>query len=207
LGASNNVLPNNELVKPPYPDKFLGGRGQDIAKFCDSENGGIALNNPTKGLNYQVWQTRIINPYTSFSSVLLRAQNLAEFELLQHPYLCDFSFSFDVNMQLAYAYTVYIDYKKHSYFTYYDTKLNDFHTIYLKDVYTPRVAFDDKRSSDNFNISDVVLAYIKNNQLFVRYSRDRYLIEYHLQDEEPTTYIEKIGMNAKQRFQILRQVD
>jgi len=201
------MLPNNKLELRPYPAEFLGPRGQELAKFTDAEFGGVAINNPLQGLQYQAWNARLINSYSAISKVLLRADNLAEFEFFALPYLCDFGFSFDVNMQPAYAYTTCINYVKNSYFTFYDTKTNKFLTLDLGRAYTPRVSLDDKRFNDGFSKTDVILAYVKNKQLFIRQSRDRYLKEYHLKDDGKTIGLEKIGMNVKQRFQFLRLVD
>lgn len=86
---------------------------------------------------------------------------------------------------------------------YYDATLSDMTTRVFPNTSNPRLSLDDKRK---FNIanSDVIFAYIKDNNLYYRVQRERYDIE-HLVEVDRDRFtgeilLEKIGMDINNRF-------
>ena len=55
------MLPQNTLSTEPVPAVFEGGRALPVRNEVDYELGGVALNDPSKGLLHQMWRARIIN--------------------------------------------------------------------------------------------------------------------------------------------------
>ena len=66
-------------------------------------------------------------------------------------------------------------------------------------VQNPRVSLDDKRAFNTAN-SDVIFAYINNDQLCCRYQRERYGTEHVLHQLPPNAKLGKIGMGTTNRF-------
>jgi hypothetical protein len=66
-------------------------------------------------------------------------------------------------------------------------------------VQNPRVSLDDKRGCSIAN-SDVIFAYITNDQLCCRYQRERYGVEHVLHQLPVKTKLVKIGMGTANRF-------
>ncbi|MCO1337134.1 hypothetical protein MO867_22680, partial [Microbulbifer sp. OS29] len=69
-------------------------------------------------------------------------------------------------------------------------------------IITPRLTLDDKRSTQT-SASDVIFAYLNNGHLYYRQQRDRYEIEYRLQENVNSPGLIKIGMNRQFRLQFL----
>lgn len=166
----------------------------------DHEDGGIALNDSSKGMLYQRWRARLFDSRTEHSVVKLSAPNTPEFVILEAPNISEISFTFDRNMRLVLAY-VQAGVAKMSW---YDTLLPGQVTTTLGEgIITPRVSLDDKRDSQS-SIADVILAYIRDGNLYYRQQRDRYQIERLL--KTGVKPLIKIGMGRGMRFQFMSQL-
>jgi len=188
---------NNRLHTAPVA-RFLGARATIITRLKDYDDGGIALNNPTQGLRMQTWHAWLQEPYLEASKIIFKPNYGNSFVVFEASNLAGFSFSFDVNMQPVIAYSILND---QCYIRFYSTVINDFDILPIGKVITPCVALDDRRAiaSSNYLNSDVIVAYVKDNNLYCRFSRDRYSIENFLWSGVPP--LKKIGMNEKRRFQ------
>jgi len=185
------AFPNDVLSSVTYSAPFRGARNNSITHLRDYEDGGIALNDPSQGLEYQQWHARLIN-----NQVLVTAPNTAEFVLFSESGLEEISLAFDQNMRYCLAYVQSGQAKM----KWYDTTVGNFSTLTLPSgSITPRVALDDKRSSQLGN-SDIILAYVRDCNLYFRKQRDRFLIEYLLSSNVGYGLM-KVGMNTLQRFQ------
>lgn len=178
------------LSATPVPGPFLPPDNIDPTGLEDREMGGIALNNPSAGLQYQVWRG-----YYEGGWIVLAPQNGAPIPLLQIPGVTALSFTFDQNMAPTICYVQGID----TYLYWYDTSINGYATTYFENAISPHVALDDKRESQS-GASDVIFAYIKNNNLYFRAQRDRYEVEY-LRASDVDALIVQMGMSTRNRFQ------
>ncbi|MCI4435265.1 MAG: hypothetical protein JHC33_00450 [Ignisphaera sp.] len=184
----------NALSIITLPGTFLGARNLSVTKEVDFEDGGFAIGSAVDGWFYQIWSARISIDKTQ---ILLSAPNTPEFVALSGLVNCtEVSFTFDQNMRYQIAY-VENDSAK---FYWYDTTIPGYTTTIYGNTYkTPRVALDDKRQLETIN-NDIILAYTRSNNLYMRRERDRYTIEYLLKIGVPAE-LEKIGMNTQLRFQ------
>lgn len=170
------MLPDNVLSTTPTPSRFFGARAGATSKTVDYEDGGIALNDPSMGLLYQRWRARLFNAGQANSYVVLDARDVPEFVWMTVPDMTEISFSFDANMQPTVAYVA----NGQAYLNWFDSIASDYVTTTLAaDVKTPRVSMDDKRlvGSQGYQLSDVILAYVRGGNLYYRQQRDRYQVE------------------------------
>ena len=158
--------------------------------------GGVGLNDPSMGLQYQVWtldyvggQVRITAPNQAAPTVLFEAEDITEVSL-----------AFDQNMRPFVAYVQNGEAK----FYCWDTATSSvaFTTLPTGSV-TPKACLDDKRQTQTV-LSDIILAYMRDKALYMRKQRDRYQIEYLLADNLDAKLV-KLGMTDKNRVQFKLQ--
>lgn len=198
------MMPDNVLSSQVIASRFMGAKSLSVSKTVDYEDGGIGIQDLSEGLMYQRWRARLFRAGTDESYVMLDALSVPEFTILEAPYLTEVSFSFDQTMRPAIAY-VQNDVAK---LWWYDTAIPGMVTTEIGEgVITPRITFDDKRyiGSMGYQTSDLILAYVKNNNLYFRQQRDRFLVEYLL--EEGVTPLIKIGLNRGLRLQFMHASD
>lgn len=197
------ALPLNILSSISVPARFSGARAGATSKTIDYEDGGVAIQDASKGLLYQRWRARLFNSGKVDAHVVLDAREVPEFVWLTVPYMTEISFSFDANMRPVIAYVA----NGQAYLNWYDSVPNDYVTTALDaGVITPRVSLDDKRdiASNGYQLSDVILGYVRGGNLYYRQQRDRYTIERLL-----TTNVKpliRIGFNRGLRFQFMTEV-
>lgn len=197
------ALPDNVLSSSPAPARFFGSRGLSISGIVDYEDGGIAIQDPSEGLLYQRWKALLYRPGEADSFVTLSAPEVPTFTLLELPGLTEISISFDQNMNPCLAY-VQDDVAKIYWFD--STVAEMVVTEIGAGVTTPRVSMDDKRfiASNGYQLSDVILGYIRDGDLYYRQLRDRFTIERLLQTG--VNPLIKIGFSRGLRLQFMSEV-
>lgn len=183
------MIPDYKLSSVSLVDDIVGGRSGHVSNHYDCEDGGIALNDPSEGKDYQVWEGELLN-----GDIILTSPS-TEPEIVYSAYgLTEFSFSFDQNMKpvLSFMQNGECKYRWH------DSSIGDYRITIIKDAISPKVFLDDKRITQEAS-SDIILAYIKSRALYFRLQRDRFEIEYLLKDNVARLF--KIGMNRKWRIQ------
>ncbi len=196
-------MPDNELSTTPRPARFFGARAGATSKTIDYEDGGKGIQDTSEGLLYQKWRARLFNAGKTDAHVLLDAREVPEFVWLTVPGMTEISFTFDASMRPTVAYVA----GGQAYLSWFDSVENAYVTTALAaNVITPRVSMDDKRyvGSNGYQVSDVILAYIRNGNLYYRQQRDRYTIERLL--ETGVTPLIKIGINRGLRLQFMHEV-
>jgi hypothetical protein len=190
------MLPDNAPSSTPVPAIFVGARAGAISKKVDYEDGPIALQDPSAGLLYQRWKSRIFG-----DDVLLSAPNTEEFVILTAPGITEFSLTFDQNGRQVISYVQ----SGISKLFWFDSVGGGFVTTAYGPTYlNPRVTLDDKRflGSTGYQTSDVIFAYVRDGSLYWRQQRDRFLIEYLWEANVPAGLI-KIGFNRQLRLQAM----
>jgi hypothetical protein len=160
------------------------------------EIGGIALQDPSQGLLYQIWTAEIIG-----SDVVIYAEHVAQSLLFTAAGVTEISLTFDQNMNPFVAFIQDGQPK----FWWFDTVVSQqiFSNLPAGSL-SPRAVLDDKRPLQN-GTSDIILAYVRDGYLFFRMQRDRYGIEYLLKAGIGGT-VALLGMNDVWRLQFLMDI-
>lgn len=164
------AIPQNLFSSKILEAPYIGGRALPVRDITDYETGGVAVNDPSEGLQYQIWRARILE---NNSIIVLDAENIPEFTIIQGANITEVSLTFDSNMNPAIAY-VEDGLPK---FYWFDTLAGMQVTTDYPGIVTPRVSLDDKRPMQSA-IRDVIFTYIRDGQVYYRQQRDRYTIEY-----------------------------
>lgn len=198
------MIPNNptlrdqqELAAPfIYPDNIAA-----LDYLTDFEMGPVASQDPSLGINYQVWkgywdesdETAYIHPLDSPEGLV---------PLFQEEDVENFTFTFDSNGRWTAAVRKSDDTVK---FHWYDTTLEDYTVTQYSGIVSLKLAHDDKRDRQVLNgATDVILTYLTTSgQLKWRIQRDRYGTEYTYSGQQfsPQHIITHFGMNTHNRLQ------
>lgn len=197
-------MPGNQFSQRLIYGDFLSPDNLPTDGTIAYELGGIGLDDPFAGLQYQVWTAQILNPRKSNSFVVISAPNTPQQTLFSFSGISQISLAFDQNMTPAIAFTA----QGIAYLWWYDATVPGYVFFQLpNNSHSPNVTLDDKRqlSLDN-SFSDIILAYLRDQVLYFRQLRDRFTVEYTLLTN--ITYhnaqLYKIGMCSTDRllFQI-----
>ena len=188
-------LPQNQLSSEPLPGYYLGARAQVFPDYIDYMDGGAGIQDPSLGLDYQIWTAEIVSDVIA-DSIVLSAPTWPADDVYSGQDITEVSLAFDQNMQICIAFVEQGVAK----LLWYDTTVSGLTVTTLgADVVNPKVALDDSRQF-NRSASDVILSYIKGGALYYRQQRDRYGVERQL-SSGPWIGLERIGMGSTLRFQ------
>jgi len=187
------MLPDYVLSTESQYSRIIGARGHAGLLTKDYEDGGIDIQDTSKGLLYQEWTARISDDKTE---ILISAKNKAEYTFLTGANITEVSLTFDQNMNPCVAYVE----NEISKFYWFDASLPAYDTIII-DGSTPKIFLDDKRFSQGAN-SDILMFYLRNENLYHRMQRDRFLVEYLLASGVHSELISVVGMGKDWRVQI-----
>ena len=157
------------------------------------ESGGVGLSDTSQGLMSHVWRA-----WTDSKAVYIQRGDLPQDTvktLLAALNITELDLTFDQSMRPVLTYVSGGIAKLY----WYDTVSQSQTITDFPNFQNPRVSLDDKRAFNTAN-SDVIFAYINNDQLCCRYQRERYGIEHVLQQLPPKTQLAKIGMGTTNRF-------
>ncbi len=188
------MMPDNLPSSQVISARYTGARGRATTRTIDYEDGGIAVQDTSQGLLYQLWRARLI---IDTGAVILDAPEVPEFTLLTLPGTTEISFTWDQNMRPCMAFVQDGQAKLY----WYDSSVAAQVTTNLAaDVVSPRVCLDDKRPSQQ-QISDIILAYKRGDNLYWRMQRERFLTERLWQTGVPPGPLIKLGLNRQLRLQ------
>ena len=198
------MLPGQVLSSTNRPAPFAAPR--DIAVLCQDrpncgdpsvhdpldnyELGGVALNDSSQGMLVKIWRGQLVG-----DSIVLSADDVAPAAIVTEPGIEEFQFTFDQNMRPAVCYVA----DGVSKFYWFDALTQSAVTTVYGATYSHlRCAQDDKRFLQGGS-SDIILAYVRSENLYFRAQRDRFLVEYLL--AEGIEQLVQVGMNTELRFQ------
>jgi hypothetical protein len=197
------MIPSNRLSSVAlYADFYPPDDIDPPNSLTDYEIGGQALNDPSAGLRDRVW-TVVAD---EAGVVRLSAPSVFETAIFTAPGITEISLTFDQNMRPFFAFVQNGQAK----FRWYDTVLgaNRITDLSPADRW-PKVSIDDKRqSATEQGMSDVILAYVRDGQLYFRQQRDRFEVERHLDGTAagfpvvPGRLL-RVGMNRENRLQFM----
>lgn len=181
-----------------YPD-YLYTDG-----LVDYELGGKGLSDASTGLMVQVWTATLVGvPGEAGTSVHVSAPNTPDTLLFQRDGITEISLAFDQNMKPFIAFVA----AGQATFWWYDATLpGQKFTDLPVGSSSPKCTLDDKRNLQTLaGTSDILITYIKDDNLYYREQRDRYTIEYLLKADLSTLLLAprvgKLAMANKERVQ------
>lgn len=172
---------------------LLSPRNKDYALTESWEQGGVGLSDTSQGLVSHIWRA-----WTDSKAIYIQRSDLPKDTaktLLAAPNITEVDLAFDQNMRPVLVYVSGGIAKLY----WYDTVSQSQTITDFPNVQNPRVSLDDKRGFNTAN-SDVIFAYINNDQLCCRYQRERYGVEHVLHQLPPNAKLGKIGMGTTNRF-------
>ena len=162
---------------------------------CDYEDGPIYLQDASRGLQHQIWRARIVA-----DTVYLTSPTTPETPILTVRGIKSVSLAFDQNARHLLTYLL----GNEVWLYWYDPVIQGYtHTLFETGADSPRVTLDDKRELQR-DSSEVILAYVKNGNLYYRGQRDRYQIPYLLQSGVAGRLM-RVGLNSHYRLQFIFQ--
>lgn len=187
------MIPNHLKSTRPVPAQFLPPRAERKLPLSEKSYGGTAIADANAGMRVQIWQFLIDS-----NNVVVDSPLTGRIVLFNKPNIVELSGCFTNSMRPVVAYTLA---NGSAEFYWFDTTINNYTTTVLPAGSSNlRVALDDDRISQ-LSTADVVLAYVRNGNLYWREQRDRYTVEY-LFDAVPAGYrLYQIGMNVVGRMQ------
>jgi hypothetical protein len=187
------MLPDGVLSSIPQPAPIIGAKAKAGTNKLDFEDGPIALNDPSQGLMIQEWT----GVSTDTGVFLFTATLPPEYVLIANA-IQEISFTFDQNGRPVVGYLQYGLMK----LQWFDASAGmQVITTFTSGNISPKVFLDDKRTTQSGN-SDILLGYIRNENLYYRQQRDRFLIEYLLATQVRGR-LERLGMGRNLRVQFV----
>lgn len=196
------MLPETRLSSQAVLADFKSADAIDPQKLQDFEQGGVAIGDPTQGLNVQLWELRVlgdtvrVRPYPDgvYTSLFTEAG------------IQEIALSFDQNMNPTVAYRSAGLCK----LRWYDPTpgKQKFVTTGFPGVRDLRICLDDKRE-ERRDFSDILIFYLKDDptrqpqRIFMRAQRDRYGVEYTVGNlPVGANALHRVGMSMNQRLRV-----
>ena len=196
MSLPNSGIPSSPSIPSAFEYSLFSGF--TVTDTEDYELGGVAIQDPSQGYYVKIWRGRISH---GGRYLLIGSEDTPDtmwYDSGGFGRLTEVSLAFDQNMRPILAF-VEAGVAK---FQWYDTAIEQQVVTTLdSDVRNPRVSMDEKRA-DFGTTNDVILSYLRGQNLYVRVGRDRYTVEYLIQSGIPEDYfLYKTGMNLGLRFQ------
>lgn len=172
-----------------YPDNLVTSATRDY------EMGGIALSDPSRGLQYQPWEFWLVPPNEVRCKPLNDSGDGIPL-IATSGEITSISGTFDRNMRPCVAYTEQGTAK----LWWYDSVPAMMVVTAFPGATQPRVAHDDKRDGSAAT-SDIILAYVMDGVLYTREQRDRFELEYLTATGLDGMQLKNFGMTNRLRLQ------
>lgn len=188
------MLPEDRLSSVAISADFLPPDDQGVGPLLDWERGGVALNDPSQGLNVRVWKC-----FVTGADVAVQADSDPATVIFSQAGITALSFCFDQNMRPCVTYET----PSGVFLRWYDSAVPGYvTTAWGPTLRSPRVTLDDKRLTQFALKSDIIFGYIRGEFLCYRQQRDRFNTERVLQGGVGTSLkLNNVGMNRVLRLQ------
>lgn len=185
------MLPNNAVTTPAYPGKFLAPYDLPASATSRACRGGIALNDASKGRDYQNWYVWWDTGVAYFGPATVPLVATGSLAL---PGILQLSMAFDNNMNPILAWTDSVG----AHIRYFSGTTSSYVVIDIPGATSCLVAVDDNRAFYNA-ASDIIFAYTLSTGLWFRYQRQNYTVA--MQASTSTRKLLRMGMTNQHRFQ------
>lgn len=193
------MIPEKRFSTTAIVAQYLAADDMPRRKLRDYEQGGIAIGDPTQGLQVQTWECYMLG-----DEVRVRPDpNGTPFICFNAPGTTKLSLAFDQNMRPVITFVVGGLTK----LWWYDPVIAEMTFTSYPGTKDPVVLLDDKRDGQR-DFSDVLFFYMKTGDaspaLYMRAQRDRYGVEYAIGDfPAGTTTLINAGMTKNGRLKFL----
>lgn len=187
------MIPENRLSDIDRSSQFSFQVRHPNELLVDYELGGVGLSDPSQGLLVQQWTLRYEG-----GDFLLSAENVPETLLFSRPGVVQIGLAFDNNMAPFVAFEDAGGVAYH----WFDPQQGQFViSDYLPaGSHSPCCTLDEKRELlDSWR--DIILAYLRDGNLYYRQQRDNYGTERLLTDEYDLTRLSAVGKNRQNSLQ------
>lgn len=182
------MIPDGKLSTVPVAAEFLTPLRR--SSHTDYEWGGVALRDTSQGLQKYMWVSEYRNGVLYLSNGVDAPVPVVTSSGITHH-----SFAFDQNMNPCVVYNK----GSQTWFYWYNSLIGEQETMLLDEYMEyPQVSLDDHRPQQTGN-SDIILAYTREDNLYYRLQRERYLQE-HFLETSPRMRLTQIGMTKNLRF-------
>lgn len=192
------MIPEHRLsTTPQYAPYRYGDSIEPPNDLTDYEMGGIALSDPTQGLEVQLW---VAQCDAETGVITLEAPLVTPTVIFTAPGTTEINFCFDQNMRPFFAYVQNGQAK----YRWFDTVTGQNEIVSLGATdHSPRCCMDDKRPYQTaLGTNDIILAYVRDSNLYFREQRDRLGTEYLLKTGVQGRFL-RMGMNRGLRLQFM----
>ncbi len=189
------AMPENTFSDPPVPAAFLPPDDRvRLNLLIDYELGGIALGDPSQGLQVQVWECRV-----AAGMIQVSVEGSGTWaDVIGDADITEVSLAFDQNMRPTVSYMAGGVAKLY----WYNADIAAYMTSTFPGAVSPVVMLDDKREME-IGLNDILLFYIADGRVMHRLQRERFLIEYNLAPVPAgSTRIQRAGMTVGNRVQV-----
>lgn len=171
---------------PPFTLTF-----DDLTSYC---YGGVAINDASYGLLNATWKARLDG-----DKVYLTKLPNSEILYYTHSEEADsISLSFDNNMSPILVFGI----GNKAVIRFYDSGISGFTIQEIENVRSPKGTIDYFWETYGLDIRDTIVGYIRNdnNMLCYRRSRDRYLMEFEVQQVYSQSILRRVAVTTDKRF-------
>jgi hypothetical protein len=191
------AIPGNRLSTTPILGAYLSPYDREMGPFLDYEQGGIALDDPSQGLQVQVWR---LDYAASNGDFLVTPESFGSPSVqYTDPGAIVTSLAFDQSMRVVLAWIKDGD----VFLRWFDPLPNMTVISNFGPAQDARVLLDDPRELQTIaGSSDVLLFYVRGGRIYYRQQRDRFTIERELGAFiNPNALIVKYGRTNRLRIQ------
>jgi len=188
------MLPENRLSTDPIIQDYLPPDDEVYPSTISTSLGGDELFSTGQNFLEKTW---IAKYNKDTEEVTIESDEDAPIVLFEEPNITEISLAFDQNMRPTLA-LIQNDVGKLWWF---DPQQNDQVFTDYPDIKNPRIILDDKRPW-GIGSSDILFFYIRDDNLYYRQQRDRYLDEYLLKENLEGKTLWRVGNNSALRIMI-----
>lgn len=189
------MIPGNGFSTTAQYSAFLSPDDRvRTSLLVDYEMGGVAIGDPSQGLQVQVWEARV-----NAGTIEARPESGGAWTpVTSDAGITEIALAFDQNMRPAVAYLASGVAK----FYWYDSVAAAYVTTTYAGATSPVVTMDDKRPLQ-VGLNDVLLFYLRDGRVRHRLQRDRFAVEYDMAATPVgATRITRWGFNEGRRVQL-----
>ena len=186
------MIPDGVLSSQTVAAPFVDPVKQPGQRLVDFERGGVAVQDTSQGLDVKVWTLEVIA-----TDVMLSAPASPRHRLFSATDISEVSLAFDQAMR---PFVAYIQAGVAKYWWYDTVTAAQIHSMLGNDVRCVRCTTDEKRRW-HLGQSDIVLCYLRGDQLCARYQRERYQTEHSLRTVGSQADLISMGLSRSNRLQ------